>query len=86
MIFKNKSERDRPVPSTLALAPAVLIVVFSVFSALLIQINQRGIELVVMSSWEKRFLPLTRLNFLHIISRKKNGGKRASGMKVIFVL
>ncbi|WP_224481555.1 hypothetical protein [Pantoea agglomerans] len=54
MIFKNKSERDRPVPSTLALAPAVLIVVISDFSALLIQINQGGIELVGMSSWEKK--------------------------------
>lgn len=54
MIFKNKSDRDRDIPRSLALAPAVLIVIFGVFSALLIQINQRGIELVGMSSWKSQ--------------------------------
>lgn len=53
-VFKIKPSQVQPVNPTLALAPAVLIVVFGVFSALLIQINQRGIELVGMSSWQTK--------------------------------
>lgn len=53
-VFKIKPSQVQPVNPTLALAPAVLIVVFGIFSALLIQINQRGIELVGMSSWQTK--------------------------------
>lgn len=53
-VFKTKPSQVQPVNPTLALAPAVLIVVFGIFSALLIQINQRGIELVGMSSWQTK--------------------------------
>lgn len=53
-IFKSKPAQVQAIHPTLALAPAVLIVIFGVFSALLIQINQRGIELVGMSSWQTK--------------------------------
>lgn len=54
VIFKNKIAPFQAVHPVLALAPAVLILVFVTFSALLIQINQRGIELVGMSSWQTK--------------------------------
>lgn len=54
MMFKNKTGREPAVHPSLALAPAVLLIVFGIFSALLIQINQRGIELVGMSSWKTK--------------------------------
>jgi len=53
-IFKSKPAQVQTVYPTLAFAPAVLIIIFGVFSALLIQINQRGIELVGMSSWQTK--------------------------------
>ena len=53
-VFKSKPAQVQAVHPTLALAPAVLIFIFVVFSSLLVQINQRGIELVGMSSWQTK--------------------------------
>lgn len=53
-VFKRKPAQVQAVHPTLALAPAVLIFIFVVFSSLLVQINQRGIELVGMSSWQTK--------------------------------
>lgn len=54
VLFKNKNDRVQAIYPTLALAPAVLIFIFGIFSALLVQINQRAIELVGMSSWQTK--------------------------------
>ena len=62
-VFKKKPAQGQDIHPTLALAPAVLIVIFGVFSALLIQINQRGIELVGMSSWQTKVFAFNAAQF-----------------------
>ncbi|WP_277973082.1 hypothetical protein [Pantoea agglomerans] len=54
MLFKNKAGRAPSINPSFVLAPFILIVIFGVFPALLIQINHRGIELVGMASWKPK--------------------------------
>lgn len=55
ILFKNKAGRVQSVHPALVLAPFILVVIFGVFPALIIQVNQRGIELVGMASWKEKF-------------------------------
>lgn len=54
ILFRNKNGKVQTVHPALMLAPFIVLVVFGVFPGLLIQINQRGIELVGMASWEEK--------------------------------
>ncbi|PZL88595.1 hypothetical protein CKF42_04625 [Pantoea sp. ARC270] len=53
-LFKSKFRRVQPIHPSLLLSPIILAIIFGVFPALLIQINQRGIELVGMASWKAK--------------------------------
>jgi len=75
MIFKNKRDHDGVIPPTLTLAPAILVVIFGVFSALPIQINQRSIELVGMSSWETKVFAFNADKFPEYYFPRKEWGE-----------